>query len=223
MRPPGGQLPNWSYEPPTGRKPPYDKRRTAQLTLSPIYAVFRWPFIGRGNSPARGGGANAQAEFRLLRWLWIRGSYSFSLHPVEDLAEVDDVAGSLTPVARAGLIRASNASVGLVYPLDLGRFLPLVEGGIGLMWLSTPDGVQAGQIGASCRDEGLPCEAGLSCNEAQVCVMTPLPVVHAGVGIDVLLGTRWTVGAAVRYYALLSSPAEFPLYYTGSLRLGVRF
>ena len=221
MRPPGGQLPNWSSEAPTGRRPVYDDRRRVQLTLSPLYGVFRWPFVGRGNAPIRGGGAEAQAEVQLLRWLWLRGSYGFTMHPVEDLAEVGDE--SLTPIARAGLIRASNAAVGLVYPLDLGRFLPIVEGGIGLMWLRTPDGVQDGQLGASCREEGLACEPGLSCNAESVCVMAPLPVVHAGIGIDILLGARWTVGAAVRYYALLTNPADFPVYYTGSIRAGLRF
>lgn len=222
MQAPAGSFPNWSAEQPHGRQLPYTNQKRAQFTLAPSYAVFRWPFVGRGNVRIRGGGVLGAVDVQIVRWLWARVMGGVSWHPVEDLASIEDDM-TLTPVARAGWIRATHAGLGLVYPLDLGRWQPLIDAGAGLMWIDSPDAVQDGQLGGSCRDEGLACEPGLRCGDAGVCEPSVVPMVHAGIGVDYLIGAHWAIGLNVRYHALLSNPADFPVYYTGTLRLSARF
>ena len=41
--------------------------------------------------------------------------------------------------------------------------------------------------------------------------------------LEILLKDRWTLGASIRYYALLLAPTVFPIYLQAGLRLGVRF
>ncbi len=221
MKGPPGSFPHWSADQPTGRDRAWGSKKRVQFTVAPSYAVFRWPFVGRGNSRIRGGGAQAEIDIQILRWLWAKLIGGVSWHPVEDLAIVEDDA--LIPIARSGWIRATQLGVGFAYPLDLGRWQPLIDGGAGLFWIQTPIAVQDGQRGGSCRSEGLACEPGLRCGDAGVCESTVVPTVHAGIGVDYLLGEHWALGMHVRYHALLSNPADFPVYYTGTFRLSLRF
>jgi hypothetical protein len=229
---PNGQLQQWSYEGENTRSQPFRARRRFTLSVAPLYAVFRWPatgtaddaykrFIGRGTTRLRGGGALVELDVQLLRFLWGRIQASYSAHPVEDIADVDDD-DVLTPVARAGIISASYVGGGLAYALDLGRVLPLIDGGMGVMMINSPEAVQAGQNGGECVEGGI-CEPGLRCGALELCEPVPQMVVNAGIGVDYLLGEHWSVGVHVRYFALLANPAVFPVYYTGALRLGARF
>jgi hypothetical protein len=222
LRPPNNQLGQWS----AGRQAPltrgFDDDHHAQLSLIPTYAALHVPFIGRGSDPLRGGGMALELDVRLLRWLFIRVRGSHTLHPVFEETSFDEESGKTTVIANAGLVQTTDTAVAIVYALDIGRFVPRVDVGAGLLSVSSPAAAQPGQWGAECRDGGV-CDLGLSCNSESVCRAAPLPEVHAGIGLDVLLGRRWALGVGVRYYALLQALSNLPIYLHGSVRLSVRF
>jgi hypothetical protein len=222
MPPPHNQLGTWS----AGRTRPltrgFDDDHWVMLSAVPTYAALHVPFIGRGGGPFRGGGIAVELDARLgVRWLFLRAFASHTVHPVFANSSLDND-GKLVDLARGGSLQATNTGASLVYALDLGRFVPRVDVGAGLLFVRSPDAIQAGQWGGVCRDGGV-CDLGLACSSDAVCRPSPYPEFHAGVGLDLLLGRRWAVGVAVRYYALLAAIAELPIYLHGSLRLSVRF
>jgi hypothetical protein len=91
-----------------------------------------------------------------------------------------------------------------------------------LLFVRSPTAAQDGQWGAECREGGV-CDLGLSCASDNVCRAAPFPEVHAGIGLDILLGRRWALGIAVRYYALMRAISDIPVYVHGGVRLSVRF
>lgn len=222
MSPPRNQLSQWS----AGRERPltrsFDDDHRLQLTAIPTYAALRVPFIGRGGQPMRGGGFALELDLRLLPWLYLRSYGSHTVHPVFEETAFDEESMEVSLLANSGLVQATNTGAALVYALDIGRFVPRVDVGAGVMWLRSPEAAQAGQWGGECREGGV-CDLGLSCNAEEICRPTPFVEVHAGIGFDVLLGRRWAVGAGVRYYALVSAISELPIYIHGSLRLAARF
>jgi hypothetical protein len=208
------------WDPPTvsGR----DRHRRLQLTLLPIYAALRVPLFGRPQMPVRGGGVQLEGDVLLIDPVWLRLSVAHTVHPVAD-EYGRDADERIAQTAARGNFQATTAGLGLVYGLDLGRVLPLVEVGAGAMWLRGPEAIADGQQGAACRNDGT-CDAGLTCNvAANVCEGGTIPQVHGGVGIDVMLADHWSVGASFRYFALLTAPQAFPIYLTAGARLGVRF
>jgi hypothetical protein len=221
-RPPNNQLGQWS----TDRQAPltrgFDDDHHAQLSLIPTYAALHVPFIGRGSTPLRGGGMALELDVRLLRWLFIRVRGSHTLHPVFEETSFDEDSGETSLRANAGLVQTTDTAVAIVYALDIGRFVPRVDIGAGLLFVRSPVAAQPGQWGAACR-EGNVCDLGLRCSSEAVCRAAPSPEVHAGIGLDVLLGRRWALGVAVRYYALLQALSNLPIYLHGSVRLSVRF
>jgi hypothetical protein len=222
LRPPNNQLGQWS----TGRRAPltrgFDDDHHAQLSLIPTYAALHVPFIGRGTTPMRGGGMALELDVRLLRWLFVRVRGSHTLHPVFEETSFDEERGETSLLANAGLVQTTDTAVAIVYALDIGRFVPRVDVGAGLLFVRSPAAAQPGQWGAECRDGGV-CDLGLRCSGENVCRAAPFPEVHAGIGLDVLLGQRWSLGVAVRYYALLQALSNLPIYLHGSVRLSVRF
>jgi hypothetical protein len=223
LRPPNNQLGQWS----AGRRAPltrgFDDDHHAQLSLIPTYAALHLPFIGRPSTPVlRGGGMALELDVRMLRWLFVRLRASHTLHPVFEETSYDEDTGETTLLANAGLVQTTDTAVAIVYALDIGRFVPRVDIGAGLLFVRSPVAAQPGQWGAECR-EGNVCDLGLSCSSANICRAAPFPEVHAGIGLDVLLGRRWALGVAVRYYALLQALSNLPIYLHGSVRLSVRF
>jgi hypothetical protein len=222
LAPPNNQLSQWS----AGRRAPltrgFDDDHHAQLSLVPTYAALHVPFIGRGSMPLRGGGMALELDVRLWRWLFLRLRGSHTVHPVFEETEYDEESGETLLAANEGLVQTTDAAMGIVYALDIGRFVPRVDVGAGLLFVRSPAAAQPGQWGAECRDGGV-CDLGLSCNSENMCRPAPFPEVHVGIGLDVLLGHRWALGLAVRYYALLSAPTDLPVYLHGSVRLAVRF
>lgn len=222
LAPPNNQLGQWSR----GRRAPltrgFDDDHHAQLSLVPTYAALHVPFIGRGTGPLRGGGTGLELDVRLWRWLFVRVRGSHTVHPVFEETVYDEESGETSLTANAGLVHTTDAAVAIVYALDIGRFVPRVDVGAGLMFVRSPEAAQAGQWGGECREGGV-CDLGLSCNAENICRPTAVPEVHAGIGLDVLLGQRWALGVAVRYFALLSAPTTFPVYLHGGVRLAVRF
>lgn len=222
MAPPNNQLGQWSV----GRERPltrgFDDDHWVQLTAAPTYAALHVPFIGRGPTPLRGGGVALELDLRVFRWLFVRVYGSHTVHPVFEETAYDEDEEEVVQLANEGLVQATNAGASLVYALDIGRFVPRVDVGAGLLFVRSPPAAQPGQWGAECRQGGV-CDLGLSCNAEEICRPTPFPEFHAGIGLDILLGQRWAVGMSVRYYALLQALSQLPIYLHGSVRLSVRF
>jgi hypothetical protein len=222
MDAPNGQLRTFHTDP-SPVTPNYSKQRRFQVSVQPMYADFRTrPFVGRPAGPIRGGGIGIEFDIRIVHWLWARAIASHTVHPVRERTSWDAEEETLLVDANAGQFRTTHLGGGIAYALDLGRFLPLVDAGGGVLLIASPDGAQPGQLGGDCLEETY-CDIGLSCSDEQVCEVSPVPEVHAGIGMDVLLADHWTLGVHVRYHALLSDPANFPVYLTAALRLAFRF
>lgn len=224
MRAPNNQVGNWQS--PSRRSEVtrgFSSRRKFQLTVLPVYASFRLPLRSREDQlPLRGVGAALEFDIQLVRWLSLRITASHTVHPVEEVKTVDEESEEVSTRANEGMYQASNAGVGVVYPIDLGRFVPLVDFGVGGIFMQAPQAAVNGQQGGQCRDDGT-CDFGLACSAANVCEPTIVPELHIGAGMDVLLGDHWAIGLHVRYFALLSDPANFPVYLQGAIRLAARF
>lgn len=222
MPAPNNQLGTWS----AGRVRPltrgFEDDHRVMLSAVPTYAAIHVPFIGRGDAPLRGGGVALELDVRVVRWLFVRVFASHTVHPVFEERGINSETNEVVLLANGGLVQATNTGASIVYALDIGRFVPRVDVGGGLLFVRSPVAAQAGQWGGECREGGI-CDLGLSCNVDDVCRPTPYPEFHAGVGFDVLLGRRWAVGLAVRYYALLQAIASLPIYLHGSVRLSARF
>jgi len=222
MSAPRNQLGTWS----AGRTRPltrgFDDDHRVMLSAVPTYAAIHVPFIGRGDAPLRGGGVALELDVRVVRWLFVRLFGSHTVHPVFDEHGVNSETNEVVLLANGGLVQATNAGASIVYALDIGRFVPRVDVGGGLLFVRSPTAAQAGQWGGQCRQGGV-CDLGLSCTVDDVCRPSPYPEFHAGIGVDMLLGRRWAVGLAVRYYALLSAISQLPIYLHGSIRLSARF
>jgi len=222
MAAPHNQLGHWSL----GRERPLTRgfQDDHRITLSavPTYAAIHMAFIGRGAGPLRGGGGALELDVRLLPWLYLRAFGSHTLHPVFEATAFDNDTNAVTLLANGGLVQVTNTGASIVYALDIGRFVPRVDVGGGLMFVRSPPAAQAGQWGAQC-SPGDVCDLGLACSLEQRCRPAPFAELHAGIGLDLLLGQRWALGVAVRYYALLQALADLPIYIHGSLRLSARF
>jgi hypothetical protein len=217
LAPPAGQPPRNTE---LRLREPYTPRRRIQLTLLPAYAALHLDFIGRPSEPIRGGGAGVAVDIQLLDFLWIQVQGGHTIHPVQDeFVKNEDV---VQKVAAAGNVMATQAGLGLLHAIDLGRFLPFFDAGVGAMIITSPTGVQDGQRGSPCRGDGS-CDTGLVCGSDDVCRPGLVPEIHAGLGLDILIGDRLAVGAYVRYHALLRDPATFPVYLVGAARLALRF
>ena len=210
----------------------YSSVRRVALTLAPVFASFRLPFLCRdarhscspgydGAPRQHGAGVGGELDVQLIRWLWLRAQGSYSVHPIDDVRVTDDKM-NVAVVAPGGTIRALGFGVGPVIAIDLGRFLPLIEGGIGGLRVANPAGLSKGQMGEACLTGGV-CDVGLRCGAANTCVQSVIPELYFGGAIDVLVRKHISLGAQFRYTALLSAPGKFPVYLLGGLRLGVRF
>jgi hypothetical protein len=201
----------------------FHARRRLQLTAEPLFSSLRVGFLGRPAEPIRGGGAAVDLDVELWRPLWLRLLVAYGGHPVDDqYATAMDQ--SIVQTARGGTLHATHASVGLAYALDFGRVIPLIEAGIGGLWIAPPSGVQDGQLDRACLQGGV-CDVGLTCAVDNVCRQGTLPTVNLGLGVDVRVGRRFVLGAAVRYFAFIANaPGSDPVVYLHyALRLGLRF
>jgi len=221
MRPPNGQPVPVPIKATPALAPRYGGDRRFALTLSPAYASFRLPLLGRPTIRRPGVGALLEADLRLLSFVWLRAQVGYTGHPMDESKSQDEDSGDVSVIANAGTLHTTTAGVGLAIGVDLGRFLPTIDVGAGVFRIGMPEGAMAGQRGLACVD-GTTCDTGLTCR-AGTCVPAPVPEVHAGVAIDVMLAKRWYIGASMRYFALMVAPREYPVYLIGALRLGARF
>ena len=120
------------------------------------------------------------------------------------------------------MAHAAHDAGGAVVALDLGRFIPLIEGGIGALRVTTPPGVASGQLGETCLDNNV-CDVGLTCGGDNTCHQGLIADLYFGGAVDVLVRRHLSLGFQIRYHALLTAPGKFPVYLVGGLRLGVRF
>ena len=221
----GGWGPHRGAAPPPTKFRRANTRRVFSLSVIPQYAAIKAPLVGREDRVRRGGGASIEAELRALRWLFIRLLASYSAHPVdEETSSQSDPAR--TPIASAGRYHATLFGASLVYPLDLGRVVSTVDVGGGGMIMSSPEGRVDGQRGRPCLSGGV-CDFGLACGAQGTCEATVVPQFNLSLSVDVLLGVRWSLGAQIRYFGLLSSISDgangLPQLLTVGLRLGVRW
>jgi hypothetical protein len=200
----------------------FDDDHWVSLGLLPTYAALHLPFIGRGEGPYRGGGVALELDVRVVRWLFVRVYGSHTIHPVPRVEVHDADLDQVALLANPGTLQATDTGLSILYSMDVGRFVPRVDVGAGLLFVRSPPQAQAGQWGAECRT-GNVCDLGLRCSVEQICEAVPFPEVHAGIALDVLLGRRWTVGVGVRYHALIQAISRFPMYVTGQVRLAIRF
>ncbi|MCX4244574.1 hypothetical protein [Paraliomyxa miuraensis] len=197
------------------------RRHRVLLTAAPVYASFRVPFLGRPQVPVRGGGFAAAAHLVVWRPLGVRATVSHTVHPVAD-AFVRDDDDDLVQTAGAGLIQATHAGLSATYTMDIGRVRPTLDAGVGGIWMRSPTAIQDGQLGGTCRSEGV-CDTGLACGADNMCHVGVTPQIHGGFSVDVLLGDRFAVGGELRYFALLAAPTSYPVYLLAALRASVRF
>src|SRR5690606_5740965 len=108
------------------------------------------------------------------------------------------------------------------YAFDFGRVLPIIDVGLGGLWVVTPQGVADGQRGRTCTSNSQ-CDVGLVCDADNTCRVSPVLDLNAGLVVDVRVTEHLVLGAGFRYFAFLTAPADFPIYLQGSLRLGLRW
>jgi hypothetical protein len=224
MAPPGGQPRPDSLRWNPQYSGPFGERRRMQLTVAPVFAAMRLEQAGRpsgARNPIRGGGAGLELDIEVIRPFGVRLSGTYTVHPVDDEVTRND-ADEAVLTAAGGQIQVGNVGASAVYAMDLGRIVPLLDLGLGVLWLRSPEGVIRGQQGSQCRPNGI-CDPGLVCGGDNTCQGVPVFELHGGIAVDVLLGARWAVGIGVRYFALLSQPSIFPVYLQASARAGVRF
>ena len=208
----------------------YSSVRRLAITVAPLFASFRMPFVGRpdtqpvaaGRAAGRthGVGLGLELDVQILRWLWLRAQGSYSVHPVGEARALDaDMKTVIT--AGAGNIRAFGFGAGPVLALDLGRFIPLIEGGLGGLRVAPPAGLIKGQLGQAC--DASQCDAGLTCGAGNVCRQSVIAELYFGGAVVVLARKHLSFGAQFRYYALLTAPGKFPAYLVGGVRVSVRF
>ncbi len=200
---------------------PFSRRRRVQLTISPMYAASKLTLLGRPDQVRHGFGFSFEADIQLIKWMWFRAGVSHTVHPMPRTVVLDED-DEPVETAAAGMLHATYFSGGVALAIDLGRFLPLLDVGIGALRVATPQGLFTGQRGLPCNSDGS-CDTGLVCASSGMCEVSLLPTVHAGVGVDVLVGQHLTLGFLVRYYAPVSAIADIPLYLAASVRAGVRF
>ncbi len=198
------------------------RRRRIWVNAAPVYASFRLPFLGRPNVPVRGGGIALSAQVPVWRPFGLRLIGSHTIHAAYDEYVRDDDDAIVQSAAR-GMIQGTHGGLSATYTMDLGRVVTSLDAGAGAMWIRSPEAVQDGQLGGTCRSEGV-CDTGLFCSAAEnVCKVGITPHVHGGFAVDVLIGDHFSVGGELRYYALLSTPTSYPVYLVAALRAGLRF
>ncbi len=221
----GGASPDGARVYDADHSPRWGHRDRFRLTLSPLYASLVTPLAGRSSSPLnphRGGGVGLDVDVPIWRPLWLRltGSYSGHRLPAASARNSD---GEFEPTAAAGTMHIGHAALALLYAMDRGRLQPMLEVGLGPMWARTPEGIRDGQPGRACLAGNI-CELGLQCEPVEnVCKPATTFAVHAGVGLNLEVTHRTSVGVGLRYFALLSNPQVYPVYLQAAIRLGLRF
>ena len=166
-----------------GSSPAAAEQRELQLGLQPVYGIT---YIDK-RSPS-GGGGNLQLSYGITDAVGLQLNGGLTAHPL------DEDKDNMLP---GGLLLTWNASLGVVYALDIVRIVPYFEASIGVLGVTTR--TAAG-------------------------VTTSLNAgAEIGLGGDYMLNRRWAVGVALRYHAFLTDLGRIPLYLTVGPRVVLRF
>jgi hypothetical protein len=223
MRPPNNQYQGLPPRTSPDIRRGWSARRRFAVTIAPAYASFRnLPFQGGRPPRLHGAGFNLELDVQIWRWIWLRGHGTYSGHPVDEI-RTQDSEMQIMQTAPRGTIHATGFGAGPVFALDLGRFLPLSEVGLGGLRVASPRGGEKGQRGEACNNGA--CDVGLKCSAANVCEPTIIPDLFFGAAIDLLIRRHVSLGAQFRYYSRLAKGeiTNFPIYMLGTVRLSVRF
>lgn len=227
MRPPNNQFQGLPPRTRPDIRRGWSARRRFAVTLAPAFASFRLPFQGRqvgGRTPRlHGAGLNLELDVQVWRWIWVRAHGTYSGHPVDEV-RVENSDMEVLQTAPRGTIHATGFGAGPVFALDLGRFLPLIEVGLGGLRIAPPSAGEKGQRGEACGDNRS-CDIGLKCSAANVCEQAILPDLYFGAAVDLLVWRHFSLGAQFRYYSRLARGeiTNFPRYLLGTIRFAVRF
>lgn len=225
---PRGQLERWNAL--DGKVAPrHDTRRRVQVTLAPAYATLNFETLPWGRR-LHGYGVGGEIDLRLVRGLWLRTLATYSTHPVRALLQVDEAEESVEVLAPGGQLRTYGAGAAFAYALDIGRVMPVVELGVGGLWMQSPAHATPGALGGQCREvepesDQFPCDTDLRCSAGGQCEQQPKLEVIAGIGVDVAVLHYMSWGLHVRYY-ISTDPAsgfQFPTHLSLSLRASLRF
>lgn len=230
MRPPNNQFQGLPPRTRPDIRRGWSARRRFAVTISPAFAQLRFNFAGRLAPPDNryykrlpGAGFNLELDAQIWRWIWVRAQGTYSGHPVEEERTQNSDMDVMTTAPR-GTIHALGFGAGPVFALDLGRWLPLIEVGLGGLRVASPRSEIKGQRGAACGDNGA-CDVGLKCSAANVCEPTIMPDLYFGAAIDLMVRRHLAIGAQFRYYSRLARGeiTDFPKYLVATIRLSVRF
>jgi hypothetical protein len=223
MRPPNNQFQGLPPRTSPDIRRGWSARRRFAFTIAPAFAQFRLPFQGGRPPRLHGAGFNLELDVQIWRWIWLRGHGTYSGHPVDE-ARVMNSEMQVMETAPRGTIYATGFGAGPVFALDLGRFLPLIEVGLGGLRVASPRSEIKGQRGAACGDNRS-CDVGLKCSAANVCEPSIIPDLYFGLAVDLLIRRHISLGAQFRYYSRLARGelTNFPVYLLGTIRLSVRF
>ena len=167
------------------------EQRELQLGLQPVYGIT---YIDQ-RSPS-GGGGNLQLSYGITDAVAIQLHGGVTAHP---LAEDTD------RMLAAGLLLTWQASVGVMYALDIVRVVPYFEASVGILGVTTLPAAKAAA--------GATAGGGTALNAGA----------EIGLGADYMLNRRWAVGVALRYHAFLTDLGRIPLYLTVGPRVVLRF
>jgi hypothetical protein len=173
------------------------EQREFNLGVQPVYGLTYLD----DRAPS-GGGGYAHFSYGITDALGIQLLGGLTAHPLPENA-ADTPTDKLLPEGR---LLTWQASLGLVYSLDVVRIVPFFEASIGVLGIMQPAPPPApGQPSTKAPE--------LSINAS----------VGVGLGADYLITRRLAVGLAVRYHALITDLSRFPLYLTVGPRLVIRF
>jgi hypothetical protein len=205
----------------------WSARRRVALSVAPAFASLRLPFQGRlkDNKAPRlpGAGVNVELDVQVHRWIWVRGLGIYSGHPVDEARAMQQ--NEVVEVAPRGTIHVVGYGGGPVFALDLGRFLPLIEVGVGGLQIVTPTGGIQGQRGQKCLSNNA-CDIGLKCNSARICEVSTVGEAYLGLAVDLMVRRHFSFGAQFRYnlpFSHLRGMNLVPGYMVGALRMSARF
>jgi hypothetical protein len=169
------------------------ERRRLRLSVAPMYALAIVD-----SRQASGGGVVTDLSFGVTDALSVRATGFVSFHAADGLSSTSPTGTQL--VGPSGTIAAFGAFAGLHYELDVLRIVPSFDVGVGALGLRGDARYGTGPSASAL-----------------------LPSVNAfavelGFGVDWLITRRWSVGAVVRYYTLLTELQRAP----GFLYVGPR-
>lgn len=164
---------------PTAIAPPHTTRHW-EVAATPIYAYL---LLDSGSEP-RGGGVRLEARRAITPEYAVQVTGFYSAHRVT----------SADPSLGQRWSGVWGLTSDAVYLVDRARWVPRVEGGLGLLWLGAAVGKRAA-----------------------------VPALHLGLGLDYAPRPWLALGLVLHYYGHLERPLDLPTYVQLGPRLAARW